>query len=929
MAQVLVPNIILTKNYELIKSIFLNKEFLQLDNVKSNTRDVFFISGKNNKYLNSFEYNINTEKKVEILLRIFDFDNNFEFEYLSDGFLKNYFKNLLSNTVTLSKLNSLSKASIKNKLYFSFGVGYDLKNWADPMSADLKEAYIEIDSSGRRYYILKFVPNNETPLFRQNIFYNMGKVNPEAEFAFLNDISPSLKIKVTYFQKEKPNIDIVLKDLIQEYISKIGKTSKGNCLLFFPSVFDNFNDYVASRLKPPYTDRGEDLEYLQSVTELFGFNATLKTFESIPENLVPSKNTTDFNNQKSDVLDEVDVKQNKSVNQNPEQSLPIPTIKPNINGIKLDDPTYTPPGFARNEITGELQNDPYNSSLPNVSNSDSILDSLLETPPRNPSDPPIQDPPSPRPPYHFPDPKSEPVKSKQWIFSIDINNYLASDNSIRSAALVDWYRPLNKVNDGIQSLLGEKGTNREFYVDAEVDIKKLELLANQKIISDARAPCFVMGDIQAIRNYYHRDGLALDQDMKPGSETPFGPIKSLSDFVLQQKLTSKFYLNGLNNLLSRKRSNSGFGEQIILDELAEYGINKKINSKFIDFIGNNEFFKNTDTPLFMHNLKNSNVLAITVLQNTIPYLQTVNFSVGNATENELLLKIPADYQNSVFYFNTKIKFEKLIDDIVKQYRDIMEQESKIREIRKNNNYIDSSPTNYVFNNLLDSITSTNSKPEAGGKTKRASNFLKFLQATNNDNDLVRKNILTLLGNNVRSFILKTPQSSTYEKLPWVEEIQINNPLYFDEILANNEEVQIELSLIAEYINAVISAGAENNNSFIEINKNLIHNNNSADSLKARLFAHLYEKMSASVSVRTLPFFWISGLRAVQKQAILLSKKVPPIAGPINSAVVDITELFDFFSGIFNIVGVKHVINTSECYSEFILARTGLTPDGIK
>ena len=45
-----------------------------------------------------------------------------------------------------------------HKLYFSFGVGYDLKNWADPMSADLKEAYIEIDSSGRRYYILKFVP---------------------------------------------------------------------------------------------------------------------------------------------------------------------------------------------------------------------------------------------------------------------------------------------------------------------------------------------------------------------------------------------------------------------------------------------------------------------------------------------------------------------------------------------------------------------------------------------------------------------------------------------------------------------------------------------------------------------------------------------------------------------------------------------------
>lgn len=942
MAQVLVPNIILTKNYDLIKNLFLNKEFLQLDDIKSNERDVFFISGKNNKYLNSFEYKLNVDNTVEILLRIFDFDNNFEFEYLSDGFLKNYFRNLLSKTVTFSQLNSLSKAGIKNKLYFSFGVGNDLRNWADPMSADLKEAYIEIDTAGRRHYILKFVPNNETPLFRQNIFYNMGKVNPEADFGFLNDVSPSLKVSVIYVQNEKPNIDEVLKDLTKEYISLVAKTSKSNCLLLLPSVFQSFNDYVNSRLGP-VTEAGEEFEYLSSIRELFGFNATLQTFESIPENLAPTKNVIDFNNQRSDVLDEADAKQNKSVNETSEQSQSLPPIEPEvIPGFPSDDPNYIPPGMMRNEVTGELERDPYARSapLPSNSNSDRILDSMLNVPVTNPfdpappsKDPPVQDPPSPRPPSHYPTPQPEPIVSKKWIFSIDISNYLGSDNSIRTAALVDWYRPLNKINDGVQSLLGYQGTNREFYIDTEVDIIKLELLAKQKIISDTKAPCIVMGDLQAIRNYYHRDGLAFDQDMNPGSETPFGPIKTLSDYSLQQKLTSRAYLNGLSNLLSRRRSNSGFGERVILTELlADYSINRKVNSKFIDFIGNNEFFENTDTPIFMHNLKNSNVLAITVLQNTIPYLQTVNFSVGNTTENELLLKIPINYEKSIFFYNTKINLEKLVSDVVKEYKELMEKEDAIRKIRKDNNYIDSSPTNYAFNNLLESINSKDfenidkdkkytgvgelpfdelSKFEKA--VKRKNNFLKFLQATNNDNDLVRRNILTLIGKNVRS-------------LPITKN---NRTEFFDEFLANDTELQAEVSLIAEYINAVISAGVENSSSFIEINKNLIHENSSAESLKARLFAHLYEKMSASISVRTVPFFWIAGLRAIKKQAIVLSKKVPPIAGPINPAVQDVTELFDFFSGIFNIVGVKHVINTSECYSEFVLSRTGLTPDGVR
>jgi hypothetical protein len=927
MAQVLVPNIILTKNYELLKNLFLNKEILNLDDVKLNSRDVFFISTKNNKYLNSFEYKLNVDNKVEILVRIFDFDNNFEYEYLSDGFLKNYFTDLLSDAKTINDLDSLAKATVGNKMYLSFGIGYDLKDWADPMSADLRDAFIEIDSSGRRYFTLSFVPNNDSPLFRANVFYDRSRINPEAEFNFLENVAPSINVSVSYFQKEIPNVDVVLKDLLKQYISKIAKTTEDNSLIFLPSVFEQFNKYNQDKYnklssEKKSLDNIEDTLFLECFRELFGIAASLSTADGIAENLSPTENVIDFNNKKSEIVDEYDAKNNKVIN---EQSLEAKPINPSTRKDPLLIPESDRLKYRLNEQTGDLEEDPFyavvnNPKLPSsgIRTPDDILDELDKVPPRDPSQDSVTAPPKPSPPYHNHTQDPKPAKTKKWTFTINISDFLASDNSIRSAALVDWYRPLNRINDGIQSLLGSEGMNRQIYVNVETNLLMLDLLIKNNIIKDSRMPAILIGDLACIKNYYHRDGLTLDQQMSPGSNTPFGPLKKLADFALEQKLISKFYVNGLSNLLTRKRSNSAFREQVILDELAGYGINSKVNNKFLDFIGNNNFFKQTDTPVFMHNLKNSNVLAITIMQNTMPYLKTVNYKIGNTKENEILLKIPSNYENSLLYSFTRIEFSKLIDNIVKEYKNILNNQSS-----------------YTFDQLRDSVTipspiETNTDLEWSKfreRDRRANNFLKFLQYTTNDEDIAKKNILTLLGNNLRSLQLRDSPGSYYESLIGPE--GTGNTNFFDSELANNQKLQNELSVIAEYINAILDAKAENSNSFIEINKKLINENNSSDSLKGRIFAHLYEKMSAKISVRTLPFFWLAGIRSNQKQAVVLSKKVPPISGPRNPAIEDITELFDFFSGYYNIVGLKHVINSSECYSEFILSKMLVTQDGIR
>ena len=69
-----------------------------------------------------------------------------------------------------------------------------------------------------------------------------------------------------------------------------------------------------------------------------------------------------------------------------------------------------------------------------------------------------------------------------------------------------------------------------------------------------------------------------------------------------------------------------------------------------------------------------------------------------------------------------------------------------------------------------------------------------------------------------------------------------------------------------------------------------------------------------VSIKTLPFFYLSNYRVIGQPSLLYSKKVN-ISNYVNQSI------FDFFSGNYTILGFKHVITTKECYSEFILTKS--------
>jgi hypothetical protein len=92
-------------------------------------------------------------------------------------------------------------------------------------------------------------------------------------------------------------------------------------------------------------------------------------------------------------------------------------------------------------------------------------------------------------------------------------------------------------------------------------------------------------------------------------------------------------------------------------------------------------------------------------------------------------------------------------------------------------------------------------------------------------------------------------------------------------------------------------------------------------VKAALFQYIYTTTAPTLTIRTLPFFHLSNINTITgKTCILISKRMVNQVSPVNPQLENIDNTLDFFSGVYNIVGAKHIITTSECYSEFIIMK---------
>jgi hypothetical protein len=90
---------------------------------------------------------------------------------------------------------------------------------------------------------------------------------------------------------------------------------------------------------------------------------------------------------------------------------------------------------------------------------------------------------------------------------------------------------------------------------------------------------------------------------------------------------------------------------------------------------------------------------------------------------------------------------------------------------------------------------------------------------------------------------------------------------------------------------------------------------------AALFRILYRIGSLEVKVKTLPYFNMSSIKNIANQlSLLISKKVIAQISPLNNALKNPDDFLDYFSGVYNIIGFRHVIQEDTMYSEFRLIK---------
>jgi hypothetical protein len=96
---------------------------------------------------------------------------------------------------------------------------------------------------------------------------------------------------------------------------------------------------------------------------------------------------------------------------------------------------------------------------------------------------------------------------------------------------------------------------------------------------------------------------------------------------------------------------------------------------------------------------------------------------------------------------------------------------------------------------------------------------------------------------------------------------------------------------------------------------------SDDFRRAALFRILYRIGSLEVKVKTLPYFNMSSIKNIANQlSLLISKKVIAQISPVNNALKNSEDFLDYFSGVYNIIGFRHVIQEDTMYSEFRLIK---------
>ena len=392
------------------------------------------------------------------------------------------------------------------------------------------------------------------------------------------------------------------------------------------------------------------------------------------------------------------------------------------------------------------------------------------------------------------------------LHGIDLTITINSNDKDRSLeTTTDYYIPLVKFNNAISPLISRLGISYDPIFMVENDIRILNLWKKLEIIDDENSPVYIFGDSNLINKAIYLSDVRSAEQLLQTPQLLLDPKNSLN--FLNTNYRTLFY-----TLFNQSSFNSSFKEDVF--EQDELAIFQDPQVKALTQIGR--------YPVFRYNVRNPNVLAV---------------SFQNLNAYRAVYEIGFQFKTLAPFVNTTSEF------------------------------------------YLDSLSSTN-----------ISDFDKLVEY------IETQNAITLINANFKD-ILKTV-------ITYFDSDQI--PFYFQTDFTDKFGTPIDKNDLITFIAASIFRKLYGPGiPYIEIN-----NPNELISLQEELRRGL-NRFTNFLNIRTLPFFKISGTKAFAYPALFV--------GMTNGAGTN-EKKSAFFTGLYQINGFRHVITPKDMYSEFSLIK---------
>jgi hypothetical protein len=931
MSKILTPNVFITNNYELANEFFNKGVYKNVDELP-NVSNALVISGKTNKYLQSLEYSVNfdNDNNPGLTLEFLDTDGNFEQSFFMH--LTNTGKSMLQNAfrsdaakatpsvkigggtfeitngrvdVRESDLSDIKNyANNWNRLFIAFGTDNILNNWSDVMTFVLNKTTVDI-SNGLRRYTFKFFSTNDS-IFRPKLRFNFENPNPPREFLYLENID---KLIVTIDKNDAVDtLENIIYRLVRKYLSTVARTPESNIIGIIPNLgeYVSFDSpFIEGRSTPQQISIStQNLKYY---LKNFGISEANKfrEYNVIASRLIKTPNV-DLSPQAYDATNQT-------------------TSKANLSSID----SYV--------LKCDKQDSSVNPGFPDFYDALNKID--------------------------------KGIKSR--IKTID-NFIITTETNIK---LLSFWKSKGLIKDasiGKCIIFGPEQMISEYLYRNYIPLENAAASIDQSfnLLQGEFKPSLQIYKGRIVQFNYQNDAFFVPDTFV--NEDSLYSFDNTTKNNVANILLDNNYGSELLKLMSKGKTSSNFFEQINIDELAVNGdsYQEKVVELFKTKNGILELF---EIPVFLNNFTNANVLNIQYA-NSETYLAGVQIAISNNFNSAYLASI-ANNANKVnigglnlssvfdnyakilenynldkekikkaltqqFYFaknqGIKLELEKYSnsDKNALQRENIFTQLKKIKPIPKpllvpsTSDRVKSFIKQYgIFSGPAKALYETSEEIEARlakdlGEIIPSSGIISILDD------------LSKLFINFDSLIYKSNGNINVDELLFAAAISFVDPTpkyrKFDlngasrASLTNFDYIGSEISKQEQYLNLA-------NMMFTLFDIRTLDDGKGLDQgvvFKPKQFGLSQENIAAELwnalnsqqiklNIKTLPFFHLATYRLLNfKPCFLFSKQVTPIN--INST--NNSTNLDFFSGLYNIAAIKHVINTRECYSQFMLQK---------